>query len=404
MAGLHDHNKPGGLSSIGGTESADDRHGVLANNCLERNVEMHRPRRRILIGASLVLYCTLLYVAFDLLYSAITATDPSRYRVFNSRYHHSLAANFDGYDFWGSRRYGLTTNNLGLRDAKVREVAKQPKERRILLMGDSFTEGIGLPFEQTFAGMLYQAGQDREQKVEFLNGGLSSYSPVIYLKKTQALLEDGFHFDEVVVFSDPSDVQDEATSYFCIDDDPKYRAHCNPDDLTPKRARKKSFVSTYMYVTDAIGDWIEKAIDPSKIPPPPYEFYRIDWLQPNPRLGDYFPLGIEGGIARSLQNMQSLATLLQKHGIPLTVVVYPWPAQLAHNEHENAQTALWRKFCRDRCKDFVNLFPVLYRQQNASGDWHKPLFIPGDIHFSETGNKLIFLAIAPRILDGVDQN
>ncbi len=35
-------------------------------------------------------------------------------------------------------------------------------------------------------------------------------------------------FDELVVFSDVSDVFDEATHYFCEDDDPKYPNYCDP--------------------------------------------------------------------------------------------------------------------------------------------------------------------------------
>ena len=98
--------------------------------------------------------------------------------------------------------------------------------RRILLIGNSFAEGIGMNFEDTFAGQLYRAGQERSEKIEFLNAGVVSYSPSIYYKKIKHLIESGLQFDEVVLFSDTSDVTDEATSYFCIDDDPKYRAYC----------------------------------------------------------------------------------------------------------------------------------------------------------------------------------
>ena len=81
-------------------------------------------------------------------------------------------------------------------------------------------------FDDTFAGMLYRAGQERSEKIEFLNAGVLSYSPSIYYKKIKYLLQSGLQFDEVVLFSDTSDGMDEATSYFCIDDDPKCRAHC----------------------------------------------------------------------------------------------------------------------------------------------------------------------------------
>ena len=66
--------------------------------------------------------------------------------------------------------------------------------------------------------MLYLAGQKRSEKIEFLNAGVISYSPTIYYNKIRYLLDAGLKFDEVVVLSDLSDVQDEAIAYFCIDE------------------------------------------------------------------------------------------------------------------------------------------------------------------------------------------
>ena len=49
---------------------------------------------------------------------------------------------------------------------------------RVALMGDSFTEGGQVPFEQSFAGLLESAGRE---KCEVRNYGTRSYSPSIYL-------------------------------------------------------------------------------------------------------------------------------------------------------------------------------------------------------------------------------
>ena len=84
-------------------------------------------------------------------------------------------------------------------------------------------------FEDSFAGLLSEAGRARAQKVEFLNAGVIGYSPVIYLQKVRFLLENGLKFDEVVVLLDVSDVAEEATRYFCIDDDPRYRSYCSEE-------------------------------------------------------------------------------------------------------------------------------------------------------------------------------
>src|SRR5207302_984891 len=93
----------------------------------------------------------------------------------------------------------------------------------------SFTEGIGSDFDESFAGLLQRAGRMRSDPIEFLNAGVLSYSPVVYYQKTKFLIEAGLQFDELVVFIDISDIHDEATTYFCIDDHPEYRRFCRDE-------------------------------------------------------------------------------------------------------------------------------------------------------------------------------
>ena len=92
----------------------------------------------------------------------ISPCDTPSARIANSVYDHGFAADFDGYDVWGELRYRLTTNSLGFKDARVRNVPLKSASRRILLIGDSFAEGIGMSFEDSFAGMLDRAGQERQ--------------------------------------------------------------------------------------------------------------------------------------------------------------------------------------------------------------------------------------------------
>ncbi len=190
-------------------------------------------RRWVFRGAlyvAVALYTVVLYLGADYAYSTWLRTDQEWPRYPHPVYHHALVPNFDGADLWGEEHYRFVTNSLGFRDARVRDVPLKSSTRRILLIGGSFTEGTGLAFEETFAGRLQAAGMARSDKVEFLNAGVLSYSPSLYYKKVKFLIERGLRFDEVVVFSDVSDVYDEATHYFCQDDDPKYRKYCDPGE------------------------------------------------------------------------------------------------------------------------------------------------------------------------------
>jgi len=369
-------------------------------------------------------YCVALFFLGDWLISQLfpdlLTLPPERWHyVHHPRYHHELASNFEGYRRWGGLRPKIATNSLGFKDATTRTVPLTAQTRRILLLGDSFTEGLGYRFEDTFAGLLYRAGQERPQKIEFLNAAAASYSPVIHLQKIKYLLEIGLRFDEVVVISDVSDVRDEATSYFCIDDDPRYKAYCVPTPLPtaetpvaspaarrqpgPNRNFGRVLEDNFIFanfirqqIKTQIEAWHGKDIE---------RWFKMfpnvggsGWTLPGYDPGALFaPLGIEGGVARSRQNMQALADLLAAHRIPLTIVVFPWVTQLAGDDRDSRQVKIWREFCQRNCKDFIDLFPAFFAEKDAHADWYQRLFIPGDVHHSEGGHRLMFRALSRRL-------
>src|SRR6202043_2715537 len=224
-------------------------HGLTAQPRIAALRAWFTPRQ-IVVNSALILYCLALFLLFDFVYSAYPMGQERERsaRVANLVLYHGRGPNFDGYDIWGEARYPLFTNSLGFKDGSVREVPLQGSSRRILLMGDSFAEAIGIAYEDSFFGLLNRAGQQREQKIEFLDAGVASYSPSIYYKKVKYLLDHGLQFDEVVLLSDSSDVEDEATSYFCIDDNPKYHRFCTtaPGSIPPPAIKRDFFIDHFV--------------------------------------------------------------------------------------------------------------------------------------------------------------
>ena len=368
----------------------------------------HFTLRRALVHAGIFVYCLALFLVFDFAYSSLTMGEEKQRpaRIANPVYDHGFAADFDGYDVWGELRYRLITDSLGFKDASVRKIPLKADSRRILLIGDSFAEGIGVSFEDSFAGLLHRAGQERGEKIEFLNAGVASYSPSIYYKKIKYLIESGLQFDEVVVFSDTSDVTDEATSYFCIDDDPKYRAHCTSGEGSMQAVasppKKPDFFIDRFAVTNRLRITVKRAIQSflgNRRRAINTDHARIGWVVPGLDVGNsYQPLGVDGGIARSLQNMRALSDLLAARNIPLTIVVYPWAQQIAQGDRDSRQVSLWRDFCPGRCKAFVNLFPAFFAAADTDRDWYQHLFIVGDDHYSAEGNRFMFRELAKHLL------
>ena len=361
--------------------------------------------RRVLTNTAMVVYCVALFLIFDFVWSSFTQGEEQARlaRIYDPVYDHGFAANFDGYDVWGEARYRLVTDSLGFKDTSTREVPLKSASRRILLIGDSFTEGIGQPFENTFAGLLAEEGAKRSNMVEFLNAGVASYSPTIYLAKIKYLLDKGLQFDEVVLLSDSSDVEDEASSYFCIDEDAKYRTYCNtPPGAVSQPAIKRDFFIDHFAVTNrvriGIKRWIQTRLG-NKRQAINDDHNRIGWTTDHPDPAKYRPLGVDGGIARSLENMTKLSDLLARRNIPLTIVVYPWAQQIAQNDRDSKQVRLWRDFCPGHCKAFIDLFPPLFAAADADRDWYEHLYIVGDDHFSARGNRMMFEELAKRLLN-----
>jgi hypothetical protein len=140
---------------------------------------------------------TLLFVTLEMaLHFAFPEQNPllcppfvrSKVRVVEPHYSHTLAANFDGEDWWGGKRYRVRTNSLGFKDSKIRDVPLRVDRKRVLFIGDSFTEGIGLPYEETFVGRFAAAFP----QIDVLNAAVSSYAPSVYYTKIKHRLDLGF--------------------------------------------------------------------------------------------------------------------------------------------------------------------------------------------------------------------
>src|SRR5690349_22088487 len=126
-------------------------------------------------------------------------------RVRDSVLDHAFRPNCATIESWGAETYELLTNSLALRDETIREVPRVDSRPRLLMLGDSFTEGKSA-WADSFVGRIAR----RFPQYDIVNGGVTSYSPSNYLNEALRLLATGLEFDEVIVFIDISDVQDEA--------------------------------------------------------------------------------------------------------------------------------------------------------------------------------------------------
>jgi len=302
-------------------------------------------------------------------------------------YHHDLPRNISGTKVWGDRTYPVFTNSLGFIDRQVRFVPLAAPGKRLLLLGDSFTEGVGHPFDETFAGILSRSLEG--QGVEVLNAAVTSYSPKLYYLKARYLLEvAGLRFDDLLVAIDISDIQDEVVhdEFIPAGDFGISRSYLlnRIDSLLNRISLSYHGLRTLVGRSPGVSRGLLSAdVDVEKV--------LANWDRDRDRWTDdqdvYRAWGAEG-LRLAAEQMRQLAGLCREHQVRLTIVVYPWPRQVLAGDLDSLQSRFWREFCVQQDLGFIDLFPDFIQPGHAEQMLGRH-FIPGDVHCNAAGHRLV---------------
>jgi hypothetical protein len=349
------------------------------------------------------------YIIIDLFLGMLKIPyDYNSFRVKHPWYHHGLKSNQAAYSAWGGLVYPVFTNSMGLRDSAVYKVQKVPASKRILIMGDSHTEAVGVDYKYSFCGRLQQAAG--EKNIEILNAAAVSYSPRIhYLKADYLLNVKGLETDEIWVFTDISDLQNEIAYEAFI---PRAEG-C----FYPLSTRMRSFLKRRSYTwytvssaTDAkkIDDFANKMkeFDPGSFSELHkntlemyYDFFRDfdnDDLLRSPEfhgVGQWYydekTMSLaEKGLELGQQNITRLAELCRQKGIRLRLAVHPWQTQVMKQDTLDYYVRSWKDFCDTEGIDFINLFPVFINGENPF-TVTETCYIHNDNHWNEIGHERV---------------
>ncbi len=308
-------------------------------------------------------------VVSDLLIGSLTLpgnpNEPHHY------YHHGLKSNFKGKVTWGDNKSLMYTDSLGFKDSSNRKVDLRTNKKRILIMGDSFTEGVGMPYEKTFTGLA--SAKVDSNTYEIINAGASSFSTKLYYLRTKYLLEvEKMSFNELYVYVDISDIVDDVT----------YESF-QPQDKPTRESIMRQVDS--WFATHSIIYRYSRAAIVRYFPTSHYYEERSLWTVDEAM---YKKWG-EPGIPLSLRNMEQLYQLTQQHGIKMHVAVYPWPAQIKNKDLDSKQVQIWKQFAKEKNINFINYFPDFISEDKPVEEITQKYFIPGDGHWNEAGHEVI---------------
>jgi hypothetical protein len=314
-------------------------------------------------------------------------------RIETPPYHHGLAPYASFINYFGDWHAPYFTNSLGFRDASPRKVELKSAKPRLLLIGDSITEGNGLPWEQTFAGIL---AKDMEKRgVELLNAAVQTYAYRIYYKKIRHFIETvGLDVDEVVAFIDLGDVIN-ASFHYRLDDKgnvvgrlgkheyssvKKFKLMLRDNSIlyrlyrywrdTSKEIRRRHGKGSFEAATNVFGlTWTFNDKE--------YE----EWAKPGEPVAREF--------------MGRLKDFLAARGIPLTIVLYPVPDQIRQRDLDSRHVRFWRAWAAEKDVQVVNLFPLFINDRPAK-EVYEENFVPYNYHFGPKGHVNIARAFLER--------
>jgi len=316
--------------------------------------------------------------------------DYNAFRCPDAWFHHGMLPNRDALNKWGERVYEVHTNNLGFKDGETRQVSRDTDKKRIMILGDSFAEGIGMEWQESFAGILYDTLGHRG--IEVLNAAVVSYSPRLFYLKTKYLVEvSGLSFDELVVFIDSSDPLNEIT----------YKDFQPYDKKVVKRARTGMHRFLYRHsflwqsitrqvnnlgrnpVTDRWSPFMGNAQQDETVTAG-NDFIKAmaEWSTNR----SYYERWGQEGLKLASENMSRLAGLCAAHHIRLSVAVYPWPYLVLRRDLDNLQVKYWGEFCAGHRIGFINLFPAFINNSDP-GEVVRRMYIPGDVHWNKEGHR-----------------
>jgi lysophospholipase L1-like esterase len=299
----------------------------------------------------------------------------------------------DATRVWADVPYRHVTDRQGFRTGDCPGSPQPAAVRRtVLVMGDSFTEGLGVDHHETFVGRL--ACAYGPSGVRIVNAGVTSHSPVIHLRKLRRLMDDGFKPDHVVVMLDVADIYDEAVSYEERDGEVVGRAGGPAQRLWAFAVKHLSSatlidraVETVLHtlgVRHRLADvFVPEHLDDGQALALGYGFIKSRWTV-DPKLRRAFG---DAGLALAARNLEEIVSLCRAAGCGVTLAVYPWPDQIVEGDRDSVQVTHWRAWAEGHGVGFVDLFPPFF--EDAPVATIERYFFRRDSHWNAAGHRVI---------------
>ena len=346
-------------------------------------------------------YFLIIYLIIDILFMKLLPDDiknkiydKKSHKIKSYYYHHDLRPNAYWTEKWGNQKYEIYTNNQGFKDKKIRKV--KFKENNILFIGDSFTEGVGVNYENTFVGIIENKISSKKDNYEILNAGVISYSPIVILSKLNHIINKRkLPINKVFVVLSNGDLHDDIFRYNSISDD--YVVSHNDFYNNKILVNLNNFIKSntiFYQLFKKIFPISNLITDIKKTNKTEYNKKKIlNILNSKPDhqhviSDEAFLLWGEKALNKSTLYLQEIYNLLNKKNIDLTLILIQEAIFVLNDLDSTFYENHWKDFSKKNNIEFIfvkNYHENYKDKYNA----YKDMFFLGDNHFNENGNRLI---------------
>ncbi len=346
-------------------------------------------------------YFLIIYLIIDILFMGLLPKDiknkiydKKSHKIKSYYYHHDLRPNAYWKEKWGNQEYEIYTNNQGFKDKKIREV--KFKENNILFIGDSFTEGVGVNYENTFVGIIENKVSSKKDDYEILNAGVISYSPIVILSKLNHIINKRkLPINKVFVVLSNGDLHDDIFRYNSIGNDyvVRHNDFYNNKILVNLNNFIKSNTIFYQFFKKIfpISNLITDINKTHKIEYNKKKILNILNSKPDHQhviSNEAFSLWGEKALNKSTLYLQEIYNLLNKKNIDLTLILIQEAIFVLNNLDSTFYENHWKNFSKKNNIEFIFVknYHANYKDKYEA---YKDMFFLGDNHFNENGNRLI---------------
>ena len=321
----------------------------------------------------------------------------SKYHLNNKNYYsYNLKKNCRAYETKKTvKTYNVFTDENGFRVSKNNKNFKKD-DNLIVFLGDSFTYGFGLNYEDSVVGNL----QKKNTKHQFINMGVPGYSPLILKHKLKNFIELGSRPKKIFYLLDLTDVHDESNRWVKLKNInyPVISDASVSEEIKKVFNFKKHFKMSRLLVYN-LNKFFRNIRKDFKIK----EFEKEDKLIGKSGWGnftytdaslldkEFWKLNdFNYGIEQIKKNIKDISDISKDINSEFYIVIYPWAETLEYGE----ESFSWQNFSQELC-DFttctklINAFPSFMKVKNSYAYWKKEIYFLQDIHFNAKGNKML---------------